>query len=71
MNEIVENINKEYLININQIEKRVPNVKVNGHRTKRLPGNSNISFLISGTICRDPYLPPFTIGICPLCTTFR
>lgn len=27
-----------------QIEKHIPYVKVNGHRTKRLPGNSNISF---------------------------
>ena len=30
---------------INQVEKRIPNVKLNGHRTKRLPGNANISFL--------------------------
>ncbi len=27
-----------------QIEKNVPYVKINGHREKRLPGNSNISF---------------------------
>lgn len=27
-----------------QVEKNIPYVKVNGHRTKRLPGNSNISF---------------------------
>lgn len=30
---------------ISQIEARIPNAKVNGHRTKRLPGNANISFL--------------------------
>lgn len=27
-----------------QVEKNIPYIKVNGHRTKRLPGNSNISF---------------------------
>lgn len=27
-----------------QVEKNIPYVKVNGHRNKRLPGNSNISF---------------------------
>ncbi len=27
-----------------QVEKNIPYVKVNGHRIKRLPGNSNISF---------------------------
>ncbi len=27
-----------------QVEKNIPYVKVNGHRDKRLPGNSNISF---------------------------
>jgi cysteine desulfurase len=26
------------------VEKSVPNVKLNGHRTNRLPGNANISF---------------------------
>ena len=30
---------------IKQIEMKIPNVKLNGHRTKRLPGNANISFL--------------------------
>lgn len=29
---------------ISQIEEKIPNVKLNGHRTKRLPGNANISF---------------------------
>ena len=29
---------------VEQIEKRVPYIKVNGDREKRLPGNSNISF---------------------------
>ena len=27
-----------------EVERRIPYTKVNGHRTKRLPGNSNISF---------------------------
>lgn len=27
-----------------QVEKNIPYIKLNGHRTKRLPGNSNISF---------------------------
>ena len=27
-----------------QVEKRIPYIKINGHKTKRLPGNSNISF---------------------------
>ncbi len=29
---------------IKQIEEKIPYVKLNGHRTKRLPGNANISF---------------------------
>ena len=29
---------------ISQIEEKIPYVKLNGHRTKRLPGNANISF---------------------------
>lgn len=29
---------------IEQVEEKIPNIKVNGHRTKRLPGNANISF---------------------------
>lgn len=29
---------------IEEIEKNIPYVKLNGHRTKRLPGNANISF---------------------------
>lgn len=29
---------------ISRIEKEIPYVKLNGHRTKRLPGNANISF---------------------------
>jgi len=29
---------------ISQIEQKVPNAKLNGHRTRRLPGNANISF---------------------------
>lgn len=27
-----------------QVEERIPNIKINGHRTNRLPGNANISF---------------------------
>lgn len=33
---------REYLIS--QIEIKIPDVKINGHRTKRLPGNVNVSF---------------------------
>lgn len=33
---------REHLIS--QIEKQIPNIKINGHRTKRLPGNVNVSF---------------------------
>ena len=29
---------------ISQVEEKIPYIKVNGHRTKRLPGNANISF---------------------------
>lgn len=29
---------------ISQIEEKIPYIKINGHRTKRLPGNANISF---------------------------
>lgn len=29
---------------IKSVEERIPYIKLNGHRTKRLPGNSNISF---------------------------
>jgi len=28
-----------------QIEKRIPNIKINGDREKRLPGNANVSFI--------------------------
>ena len=33
-----------YNIRFEQIQEKIPDVKVNGHRTKRLPGNANISF---------------------------
>lgn len=33
---------REYYIS--EIEKNIPDIKINGHRTKRLPGNANISF---------------------------
>ncbi len=29
---------------ISQVEQKIPYIKLNGHRTKRLPGNANISF---------------------------
>lgn len=43
-----ENYNKK-LINlrdyyIKNVEEKIPYIKLNGHRTKRLPGNANISF---------------------------
>lgn len=30
---------------ISQVEEKIPNVKLNGHKTRRLPGNANISFI--------------------------
>lgn len=30
---------------ISQVEEKIPNVKLNGDRTRRLPGNANISFI--------------------------
>lgn len=33
---------RDYLIS--EIETKIPDVKINGHRTKRLPGNVNVSF---------------------------
>ena len=30
---------------ISQVEEKIPNVKLNGHITRRLPGNANISFI--------------------------
>lgn len=33
---------REYYIS--QVEEKIPYIKLNGHRTKRLPGNANISF---------------------------
>lgn len=40
-NEKLTNL-REYFIQ--QVELRIPNIKLNGHRTRRLPGNANISF---------------------------
>lgn len=34
---------REYYIN--QVEENISNIRINGHRTNRLPGNANISFL--------------------------
>lgn len=46
-----ENIeeNNKHLIDlrdyyINQVQAKIPNVKLNGHKTNRLPGNANMSF---------------------------
>lgn len=30
---------------ISQVEEKIPNIKLNGHRARRLPGNANISFI--------------------------
>ena len=30
---------------ISQVEEKIPNVKLNGHKIRRLPGNANISFI--------------------------
>ncbi len=30
---------------ISQVEEKIPNIKLNGHKTRRLPGNANISFI--------------------------
>jgi cysteine desulfurase len=47
---------------ISQVEQKIPNVKLNGSRSKRLPGNANISFKnIDG---EDLLLKLDTIGIC-------
>ncbi len=47
-NNNLENYNNKLLnfrnYYIEQIEKRIPYIKINGHRTKRLAGNANISF---------------------------
>lgn len=40
-NEKLKNLRDYY---ISQIEQKIPNVKLNGDRTNRLPGNANISF---------------------------
>ncbi len=43
-----ENYNKKLIklrdYYISQVEEKIPNIKVNGDRTNRLPGNANISF---------------------------
>ena len=40
-NEKIKNLRDYFIM---QIEEKIPNVQLNGHRTKRLPGNINISF---------------------------
>lgn len=51
---------REYLIS--QIEQKIAGIKVNGHKTKRLPGNVNISF--EGIDGGDLLLKLDEIGIC-------
>jgi cysteine desulfurase len=47
---------------ISQVEQKIPNVKLNGSRTHRLPGNANISFKnIDG---EELLLKLDTMGIC-------
>ncbi len=45
-----------------EIEKQIPNIKINGDREKRLPGNSNISF--SGVDAQELLFKLDEIGIC-------
>ncbi len=40
-NQKLKNLRDYY---ISQVEEKIPYIKINGHRTKRLPGNANISF---------------------------
>lgn len=40
-NEKLTNLRDYYF---SKVEEKIPNIKVNGHRSKRLPGNANISF---------------------------
>lgn len=47
---------------ITQIEESIPNIKVNGHRKERLPGNANISFI--GVNGQDLLLKLDEVGIC-------
>lgn len=51
---------REYYIS--EIEKNIPDVKLNGHKTKRLPGNANISF--KGVNGGDMLLKLDAKGIC-------
>lgn len=51
---------REYLIS--QIEQKIAGIKINGHKTKRLPGNVNISF--EGIDGGDLLLKLDEIGIC-------
>ena len=51
---------REYYLN--QIQERIPNIKINGDRQKRLPGNVNISFL--GVDGQEMLLAFDRMGIC-------
>lgn len=51
---------REYYIS--EIEKNIPNIRLNGHKTKRLPGNANISF--KGVNGGDLLLKLDAKGIC-------
>lgn len=41
-NEKLTSLRDYYIL---QVEEKIPNIKLNGHRVKRLPGNANISFI--------------------------
>ena len=47
---------------ISEVEKKIPNIKLNGHKTNRLPGNANISF--EGINGEELLLNLSLIGIC-------
>lgn len=51
---------KEYFFN--EVENRIPNIKINGARNARLPGNCNISF--DGVNGNDLLLELDNVGIC-------
>ena len=51
---------REYLIT--EIENKIPNVQINGHRNKRLPGNVNVSF--KDIDAEELLLNLDSIGIC-------
>lgn len=62
----IENYNKQLTklrdYYISQVEEKIPDAKLNGHRTLRLPGNANISF--KNVIGEDLLLKLDENGIC-------